>query len=177
MQALIDNVFLGTLLIFIVRVVSITLATIRFLIMGRANKALVTGIAFIEALTFALTFGVVANNLSNIWFLMSYCAGFAAGTLVGTILEERMAQGFESVNVISMSKSLLIVQAIREAGFGATRTSGEGTSGTVGVIYVVARRRDVPRIAEIVNSIDPKAFITIGAARSVTRGFLGYGRS
>ncbi len=130
-----------------------------------------------EALTFALTFGIVANDLGNAPYLISYCLGFAVGTLVGTMIEERLAQGFESVTVISMTKSMQIVEAIREAGYGATRTSGEGSSGTVGMVYVVARRKDVSEIASIVNELDPKAFITIGEARSVMRGTLRYGRS
>jgi uncharacterized protein YebE (UPF0316 family) len=172
-----QSVLLGALLIFFVRVLSITLATIRLLIMGRTSKALVAGIAFFEALTFALTFGVVASDLTNMWYLAAYCGGFAAGTWVGTIVDERLGQGFASVNIISMAKSLPIVEAIREAGFGATRTSGEGGTGTVGLVFVVARRRDIRQIADIATSIDPKAFVTIEEARSVSRGYMGYGRS
>ena len=174
---LVHNVVLGALLIFFVRVFSITLSTIRLLTMGRTSKALVSGIAFVEALTFALTFGVVASDLTNIWFLAAYCGGFAAGTWVGMLLEERLAQGYESVNIISMGMSLPIVKAIREAGFGATRTAGEGSTGAVGLIYAVARRKDIPTIVEIASTIDPKAFITIETARSVQRGWMGIGRS
>lgn len=177
MQALFDNLIVGTALIFLIRVFSITLSTWRYLIMGRANKALVSSVAFVEALTFALTFGVVANDLGNAWYLIAYCLGFAVGTLVGTMIEERLARGYESITVISMAKSLQIVEAVRAAGYGATRTSGEGSSGAVGMVYVVARRRDVPAIASLVNDLDPKAFVTIGEARSVMRGTLGYGRS
>ena len=49
---LFENVILGAVLIFVVRVISITLATVRFLIMGRANKLAVFIIAVFEALTF-----------------------------------------------------------------------------------------------------------------------------
>ncbi len=171
------NVILGALLIFVVRVFSITLSTIRLLIMGRANRGLVSGLAFVEALTFALTFGAVAADLTNLWYLAAYCAGFAAGTWVGMIIEDRMGHGFASISVISTGKSIQLAEAIREAGFGATRTSGEGTTGSVGMVWVVARRRDVPRVVSIINAVDPKAFVAVGEARSVWRGFLGYGRS
>jgi uncharacterized protein YebE (UPF0316 family) len=171
------NVILAALVIFIVRVFSITLSTIRLLIMGRAGRVLVAGIAFVEALTFALTFGAVAADLTNIWNLAAYCGGFAAGTWVGMIIEERLGQGFSSITIISTGKSLPLVEAIHKAGFGATRTSGEGAAGNVGMIWVVARRRDVSRIVKIIDEVDPKAFVTIGEARSVWRGFMGYGRS
>jgi uncharacterized protein YebE (UPF0316 family) len=174
---LIHNVVLGALLIFIVRLFSITLSTIRYLVMGRASKVGVTAMAFVEALTFALTFGVVASDLTNMWYLMAYCGGFAMGTLVGTMIEQRLGQGYSAVNIVSMNKSLPVAEGIRKAGFGATRTAGEGNTGTVGLIWVVVRRRDVPQIVEIATSIDPNAFVTVEEARSVMRGFIQYGRS
>jgi uncharacterized protein YebE (UPF0316 family) len=172
-----DNVLLGALMIFVVRMLSIAISTMRILIMGRSSKVLVAFLASIEALAFAVTFGQVAQNLSNIWNLGAYCLGFAAGTWVGVLIEERVGQGFATVNIVSMGHSLPIAQAIREAGFGATRSSGEGERGTVGLVRTVIRRRDVARIVNIVQELDAKAFVTVEETRSVTRGFLGYGRS
>ena len=96
---------------------------------------------------------------------------------VGMKMEEWLGRGFQTLNIISMGLSLPIAEAIRKAGFGATRTAAEGTSGTVGLVWVVTRRRDAAQIIAIVNDIDPKAFVTIEEARSVTRGFLQSGRS
>lgn len=172
-----DNVILGALMIFFVRMLSIAISTIRYLIMGRSNSLLVFGLAMFEALAFAMTFGQVAQDLDNIWNLMAYCLGFASGTWVGIQIEHRVGQGFATVNIVSMGKSLPIAKAIRDAGFGATRSSGEGNTGTVGLIRTVLHRRDAAQIIDIVQEIDPKAFVTIEETRSVTRGFLGYGRS
>src|SRR5574341_444558 len=145
-----DNVILGALIIFVVRVVSIAVSTVRLLIMGRASSVLVMSLAFIEALAFALTFGQVAQNLGNIWNLMAYCLGYAAGTLVGMWIEDRVG-----------------------AGFGATRSEGEGTSGTVGLVRVVARRTRIAQIRKVALEVDPKAFVTVEETRSVSQGFLG----
>jgi uncharacterized protein YebE (UPF0316 family) len=172
-----QNVILASVLIFVIRVFSITLSTVRLLIMGRSSKILVSAIAFIEALTFALTFGVVASDLTNIWFLMSYCGGFAGGTWVGMMLESRLSQNFQVVNIISMGKSQPIAEAIRDAGYGATRSAAEGISGTVGLVFVVVRRVDSAKVVAIATDIDPKAFVTVNEARSVTHGFITTGRS
>ncbi len=171
-----DNVILGALMIFVVRVFSIAISTVRLLIMGRANNLMVVALAFIEALTFALTFGQVAANLGNLWNLGAYSLGFAAGTWVGMLIEQRFVRAFATVHIVSMGKSLPIAEAIREAGFGATRTSGEGTRGTVGVVRAVVRRQDANRIAGLVEEIDPRAFVTIEETRTVWRGFLGLDR-
>jgi uncharacterized protein YebE (UPF0316 family) len=173
----IESFVLSAVLIFVVRVIGIAISTMRLLLMGRAPKTLVSAIAFVEALTFVLTFGRVAQDLNNIPNLMGYCLGFAIGTLVGMMIEERMAAGFATVNIVSMHNSLYIVEAIRKAGFGATRTSGEGASGTVGLVRSVVRRRDAVKVVKIVKDSDPRAFVTVEETRAVTHGFLGYGRS
>ena len=171
------NPILGALLIFVVRIVSISISTLRYLFMGRMNSIFVSFLAFLESLAFALTFGQVAQNLDNLWNLGAYCLGFAVGTWVGIQIESYVGQGYATVNVVSRGKSLPIVESIREAGFGATRSSGEGTTGTVGLIRTVVHRKDAPRIAKIAEEIDPNAFVTIEETRTVRHGFLGYIRS
>jgi uncharacterized protein YebE (UPF0316 family) len=167
------HVLIGALIIFVVRVVSIAISTIRVLIMGRSNPLIIMGLATIEALAFALTFGQVAANLGNIWNLSAYCLGFAAGTYVGMKLDERVGAGFSSINIISMDKSEAIAEAIRKSGHGATRILAEGTSGEVGLIRVVTRRRLAAQIIATAHKVDPKAFVTIESAWTVKHGFLG----
>jgi uncharacterized protein YebE (UPF0316 family) len=172
-----DNVIVGALLIFAIRVLSIAVSTVRVLIMGRASRLLVSSLAFFEALAFALTFGQVARDLTNPWNLGSYCLGYAAGTWVGVIIEDRIGQGYATVTAISRGHSLPIVEAVRDAGHGATRLSGEGTWGMVGLVQIVATRKNVPQIVNLVQQVDPNAFITVEETRSVRRGYFGYGRS
>lgn len=174
---IVDNVIVGALIIFVVRVLSIAVSTVRVLIMGRANPLLVSALAFLEALAFALTIGQVANNLSNIWNLTAYSGGFALGTWVGTLIEERFVKGYATINIVSMEKSDPIAAAIRKSGFGATQTHGEGAQGHVGLIRTVVNRRDVPRIVAAIEAVDANAFVTIEETRRISRGFIGYGRS
>jgi uncharacterized protein YebE (UPF0316 family) len=172
-----ENPILGALLIFLIRSLSIAVATMRILMMGRGPKIIVFFLALFEAVAFAVTFGQVAANLSNIWNLGAYSLGFAAGTWVGTLIEEAIGQGYATLNVVSIGRSQPIAEAIRKAGFGATRSTGEGTTGTVGLVRAVVTRKDVRQLNQLIHGIDPEAFVTIEETRSVSRGFLGYGRS
>jgi uncharacterized protein YebE (UPF0316 family) len=172
-----SSVILGALAIFTIRVISIAISTIRILFMGRAHPLIIMTLATIEALAFALTFAQVAANLGNILNLTAYCLGFATGTYVGTVIDARVGAGFSSITIISMSKSSEIAEAVRNSGHGATRIMAEGTSGEVGLVRVIIRRRMSPKIISIVNKIDPKAFITIESAWDVKQGFLSGGQS
>jgi len=156
----------------VIRALSMAVSTVRLLVMGRINTLLLMGIAVIEALTFALSMGLVAANMGDIWNMSAYCLGFACGTVVGMWIEDRLAAGYATINVVSIGKSIQIAKAVREAGFGATRSSGEGGSGTVGLIRVVTRRRNISRIAALVAQADPRAFVTVEETRAVSRGFM-----
>jgi uncharacterized protein YebE (UPF0316 family) len=174
---MVENVILAALIIFAIRVLSIAIGTLRVMVMGRARSWLVGFLALFESLMFVFTFGAVAQNLDDPWAVTGYCLGFAVGTIVGTKLEERMGQGYATVNIISKGSSLPIAEAIRKAGYGATRTSGEGQQGTHGLVWVVIRRKDVEVVFKIATEIDPNAFLTVNETRRVSQGFLGYGRS
>jgi uncharacterized protein YebE (UPF0316 family) len=119
----------------------------------------------------------VTEDLSNLLNLFSYSLGFAVGTWVGMLIEQRIYTAHATINIVSMGHSLPIAQAIRAAGFGATRSSGEGEKGAVGIVRTVARRQDAALIADIAQQIDPRSFITVEDVRRVARGFLSYGRS
>ena len=63
------------------------------------------------------------DRFSRLWFvlrlllgLLSYCLGFSAGTLLGMLLEERIAIGFATIRVISPNQSQQVAEAIRNAG-------------------------------------------------------------
>ena len=77
-----------------------------------------------------------------------------------------------TINIVSIGKSLQIAKAVRAAGFGATRSSGEGESGTVGLVRVVTLRRNTTQIVKLVTQADPKAFLTVEETRAVAHGFL-----
>ncbi len=66
METLLSNVWLGMILIFTVRVLSITLSTIRYLTMGRANRFFVSGIPLFPYSVRAMRCG---RRMSSICFV------------------------------------------------------------------------------------------------------------
>jgi uncharacterized protein YebE (UPF0316 family) len=90
-------------------------------------------------------------------------------------LEERLALGFASLRIVSRSRSRALANAIREAGFGATEDHAEGRQGTVGVVTVTVRRKEMAAVNKIIENIDSKAFVTIEETRALRRGYLRFG--
>lgn len=163
---------LGALFIFALRVLGVTLSTVRVLFMTRGMKVSSASLGFFEVLVYALAIGRVVQDLNNIPNLIGYCLGFSVGTLLGMWLEERMAIGFATVRVISPDHSQVIADTIRAAGYGATEGYAHGKDGLVKTVKTVVRRRDVESVCEIVHRLAPAAFITVEETRRVEHGYL-----
>jgi len=166
----------GVFLIFALRVIGVTLATVRVLIMTRGKKLLAASIGFFEVLVYALAIGYVVNNLSNVWNLLGYSLGFAVGTLMGMWLEERLALGYASVRIVSKYRGHALADAIRDAGYGATIEWGQGRNGTVGLVVATVRRKEVATVCTLADQVDPGAFVTVEETRTIRRGYMRIAR-
>ncbi|MBN2472318.1 MAG: hypothetical protein JXN59_16455 [Anaerolineae bacterium] len=174
------QVLLGALGIFALRIVGISISTVRVLITVQGRRAVSSFLGFFEALVFALALGSVVNELDNVMNLMAYCLGFAVGTYVGMWLEEKFIVNYVTIQVVSLHNAHQIADAVREAGFGATEAWGQGAKGLVGSVRIVVLRRDVRRVVAYATEVDPDAFVTLDETRAVRHGWLttpGRGRA
>jgi uncharacterized protein YebE (UPF0316 family) len=166
------EIVLNVLFIFILRVLGVSLSTVRLLLMTRGRRLLSAVFGFFQTLVYAVAIGKVVQDLNNIPNLMSYCLGFSVGTLLGMWLEERIAVGFATIRVIFPGRNHQVVEAIRRAGHGATEAIAQGKEGTVGTVKAVVRRRDVETVYKIIRQYAPDAFITIEDTQKVEHGYL-----
>jgi len=158
--------------IFSLRVVNIALDTVRMLFVVRGERFLAAVIGFVETLLFLVAIGKVIQDLTNIPNVLAYCVGFAVGTWVGMVLEDRLALGYVRVHIVSPQKAKEIASSLRGGGYGVTEMMGKGKEGSVGILEVVAKRRDVTSITRAVTGVDDEAFITTEETRSVYRGYI-----
>jgi len=162
----------GPLVIFCLRIVDVSLATLRMLLSVRGVKYAAPFIGFFEVLIWVTAVGTVIRHLDSPLHLIGYAAGFATGNLVGLTIEERMAIGMASIRVISRHGGVELAEALRELGFGVTEYSGEGREGRVEVVDAVVRRRDLPKAMKEIDFWDPDAFVTVQEPRTIRRGWL-----
>ncbi len=170
--ALTTSVISGALFIFVLRVIGITLSTVRVLIMMRGKKLVAAVIGFVEVLVYVIAIAEVVNNLNNVWNILAYCLGFSLGTVVGMWVDDRTSSGFANIRIISRYKAQSIVDHIHAAGYGATVGFGHGRGGTVGMIVAVVRRNEIDEIVGVAETVDPNVFITVEDTRTVRRGYM-----
>jgi uncharacterized protein YebE (UPF0316 family) len=163
--------WMSALLIFTLRVCDMTLDTLRVLFVMRGKKQIAWVLGFFQSAIFVLAIGKVLTQLNNPLNIIGYAAGFATGNVVGMIIEERIAIGHVSINIISPKRGSAIVTYLRQNGFAVTESSGRGKDGMVSMINCSVLRKQVDTVHALVNEIDPEAFITAKDVRPLWRGF------
>jgi uncharacterized protein YebE (UPF0316 family) len=162
----------GPLVIFLLRIVDVSLSTVRILLAVRGHRSFVPVIGFFEVLIWVLAVGNAIRFLDSGWHLLGYAGGFATGTWVGMKLEERLAIGYATIRAVSRYVGVELADALRGLGFGVTEFAGQGRDGGVEVVYTVCMRRDIPRVIAEVERWDPQAFITVEEPRDIRFGWL-----
>jgi uncharacterized protein YebE (UPF0316 family) len=166
-----SQAWLGAGLIFILRVADMSLDTLRVLFVMRGIKKIAWVLGFFQSVIFVLAIGRVLTQMSNPLNLFGYAAGFATGNVVGMIIEERIAIGHIMVNIISPRRGSAIVAHLRQNGYAVTELSGRGKDGMVSLINCSVLRKQVETVHQLVNEIDPEAFITAEDVRPIRHGF------
>jgi len=165
------HAWLFDLMIFALRVVDMSLDTIRVLFVVRGKKLIVWVLGFFQSLVFVVAISSVLTQLNNILNVIGYATGFATGNLVGMLIEQRLAIGHILITIISSSRGSYIAEQLRSNGYAVTEIAGRGRDDTVFELHASVLRRDVPQVETIVLEADPQAFITAEDVRPVRRGF------
>ena len=152
--------FLWTMAIFFGRVIDVSLGTIRINFIVRHRKLFAALIGFVEVTIFIYVVKRVILDLNNnIYGILAYGAGFAAGTVIGMIISDKLSRDMLSINIISKDKCDVIENLLRAEGFGATCYDGVGKYGKVRIINVVCKQNFIPKLSKIVLKEDPNAFL------------------
>jgi uncharacterized protein YebE (UPF0316 family) len=114
---------------------------------------------------------VVMRDLANIANFLAFALGFAMGTYVGLIIEEKLSIGMVILRIITTENSNdEIVSFMRSENYGITTMDATGARGNVRMIFSLVNRRDVSFITEHIRAINPHAFFSIEDVRYVNEG-------
>ena len=158
-------------LIFLARVVDVTLGTLRIIFVSRSMKFLAPMVGFFESLIWLVAVSQVFQSLTNFGLYIAYAAGFSMGNYVGIYIEEKLAMGLLVVRTITNEDATELIDYLKEKDFGVTSISASGISGQVRLILSVIKRKDLKKMVQIINEKMPKAFISVEDVREVSEGF------
>lgn len=160
------------ILIFLARLTDVSLGTMRIIFVSRGVKYLAPVIGFVEVNIWLLAIGQIMENLSNnnpnsIVCTLAYAGGFATGSFVGILIEEKVSIGLVLLRLISRHDTKELIEYLKSENYGVTIHDAEGVKGPVKIIFAVIRRKDLHSVLDRINQIHPHAFYSVEDVRFV----------
>ncbi|WP_183108726.1 DUF2179 domain-containing protein [Thermohalobacter berrensis] len=165
------ELFLGYLFIFFARITDVSLATMRMLMIVKGKRTQAALIGFFEVIIYITALGKVVSGLSDIGNLLAYALGFASGNYVGSYIEEKIALGNLTAQIVVNEGTYDLTEKLRKYGFGVTILEGQGKDGIRNILNITLKRKDLNKLHEIIEGYDDKIFITVSETRYIKGGY------
>jgi len=162
----------GPLIVFCMRIFDVSFTTMRIILSVRNARWVVPVLAFFEVSIWLIAAGHAMAHLTNPVYVLGYTTGYATGTWVGLWIEQKLAFGWSSLQVVSRAAGPALAARLRELGAGVTRQAGEARGGDVDVLHAILKRRQLPAVLAAIDTIDPDAFVMAEQPHVLQRGWL-----
>lgn len=157
------------LLIFISRIMDVTIGTIRIVMVSKGQRIWAPLLGFFEILIWLLAISKIFENLDNWVCYIAYGAGFATGNYIGLLIEERLALGVVKIQIITRMNANELINNLKNAGYGITYHEAKGSNENVSIIYSIIKRSEIQKVENIVKATNPKAFYSIEDVKMVSQ--------
>jgi len=168
---LLENALVMVAIILIINIVYVTLFTVRMILTLKGLRYVAAFVSMIEVIIYVVGLGLVLDNLNEIQNLIAYAIGYGIGVVAGSLIEEKLALGYITVHVVSTNPDLAFTRKIREKGYGVTSWSSYGMDGDRLSMEILTPRKYELRLYELIQEIDPKAFIISYEPKRIHGGF------
>ncbi|MBI3500827.1 MAG: DUF2179 domain-containing protein [Bacteroidetes bacterium] len=158
------------LIIFFSRICDVTLGTLRHVLMARGNTRLVPVLGFFEVLIWIVVVSQVMKQLNNVACYIAWAGGFATGSYVGLLIEEKLAFGMQLIRMITNRDCTALLNAMQKANHGTTLLNAQGAKGPVQIILIVVKRKNLEEVTALIEKHEPDIFYSIEDIRGVSKG-------
>ena len=156
------------LLIFIARLFDVSINTLRIMLVLNGKKTIAPILGFFEALIWLLAIGQIIQNINNPLSYLAYAGGFAAGTYIGMVIEEKLALGRVLVRVITAAPMPELIEFMKDRNYRFTSVGAEGRFGKVNLLFTVMKRDLLKEFIGKVKTFNDKAFYTIESVKRIS---------
>lgn len=159
--------------IFFAKVLEVSLMTIRTVLITRGEKLWGALIGFAEVIIWLYLVSAIITTVSDDPVkVIFYSLGFSVGNYIGTMIEEKLALGLVTINIIaSESEGYDIAEMLREKQVGVTLIDGEGKIEHKKMLIIHLKRKRKNEILKLIEESDYKCVVSINDTRVVYGGY------
>lgn len=167
------SLFLLCLKIFFVRILDVSMGTLRTIITVKGKTLYASLVGFVEVLIWFIVVKEALNTEeTSLWIAVSYSLGFATGTYIGGILSKKLISGNLSVQVITSNLSM--IETLRNKGYGVTVMDVEGKDKETDryMLFIQINKNSMNHLQKLIKENDKNAFIVVNETKFIENGFI-----
>lgn len=161
------------LLIFVAKIIEVSLTTIRMVFISRGEKYYASAIGFVEIVIWLKVASVVLVGISDYPARMVvYALGFAIGNYIGLSIEEKIGLGYSNVQIITNVKDgEELSSALRTLGMAATVIDGRGKDDDRVIVSTYVKRKSKETVVSLVQELEINGVVTVSETQKIYGGF------
>ena len=148
-------ILLKYLIIFILKIIENSLATLRLILVSNGKKWLGAFLLFTTSIIWIVSSHIAIIDI-NISMVLIFSVGSLLGSYIGSILEEKMAIGNNMLICITQKQ---MSEILRQNGYIITKVEGYGKNSKKEVLFVILKRNQNKDLISLIRSLDQEAII------------------
>lgn len=167
------NIFITCIIIFVARIMDVSLGSLRIIFLGKEKSLLAFCFGFLEIFIWFIVAKDALVNGDNWFIVMAYCLGYAVGTYIGSLLSEKFIKGTLGVQVVTSNHDAAIVDEIRKNGFAVSAIDIKGKDSKVSkyMLFMEVNKKRFDTLRRLVKRLDPSAFVVVNDTKYVQNGY------
>lgn len=160
-------------LIFFVKIIEVALMTLRVVLITKGEKLYGSIIGFFEVVVWLSLIGSVLVGIEEDPLRMVvYSIGFAVGNYVGSYIEERLALGLMTINIIATEENgKELADILRSENIGVTSVDAEGREKNRSLLIIHAKRKRKSEILKIIENTEIPTVISVNDTKVIYGGY------
>lgn len=160
--------------IFFVRILDVSLGTIRSIVTIKGQIKVASIIGFIEVFVWFVVVKEALNTTNNsIFIAISYALGFATGTYIGGLISNRFIKIKLGITAILSKKDNELVKMIRKNGFAVSfiDVKGQNLLDSKYMLFIEIESDRYNELTKLIKNLDNNAFIVVNETKYVHNGY------
>ena len=156
------------------KIIEITIQSLKTCMMVKGQRLKAAGLGFIECTIWGLVISTIIGTLGdNLFLLAFYCVGYATGLFLGSTLENKIALGTSSLQLIANDEyTAKIIDYLQQNSRGYTVFEGYGSTDKMNMIMIVLPRRDAtPMLKRIRKICQNNVFVVVDDVNKYAGGY------
>lgn len=150
--------------IFLSRILDVSLSSVRTMFVVKCNKIMASLIAFVEIfIWFYAAKEALVSNSTSLCIIVSYALGYATGTFIGTLINEKFISGIYSLKVSLKGVNEKMIKKLNSICLDVVSLKGEGKN----ILFLEVDKKNYKELVNNIYMIDKYASIVINDAKFI----------